>query len=291
MVPVITASSHPAGSTLGKCPQVQQHPDGGMPEHVNVAGRPQANLGRDTEHLRVHDCEVVARQELIDRQLRSSALPRQRGTAGTSGCGAGSVLMTDLLFAQPAPTSMRTASVTIRRPSESTPVTSTLPPRRPRTQSPRSHEQRSSTGELLRTARRRARTAFMRGLRTSTVVSGNRTERRISHAGPDEPQSLSVTGTPDRRVPAESAANPVVRRKWLSAERPVIRPACLWPLGCRAAVAGPRPGDPCLAGYDRDHAASGGALRALMTGWRSRIRSVGDGTGHDRCHRAADQPA
>ena len=89
--------------------------------------------------------------------------------------------MTDLLFAQPAPTSIRTDSFTIRRPSDGTPVTSTLPPRRPRTQSPRSHEQRSSTGEPLRTARR-TRTAFMRGLRTSTVVSGNRTERRLSEA-------------------------------------------------------------------------------------------------------------
>ena len=68
-VPAVTASGQAAGGTLGQCPRVQQHPDGGVPEQVKVAGRPQANLGRDAEHLRVHDCEVVARQELIDQQL------------------------------------------------------------------------------------------------------------------------------------------------------------------------------------------------------------------------------
>jgi hypothetical protein len=39
------------------------------------------------------------------------------------------------------------------------------------------------------------------GRERRTSPPPNRPDRRISHAGPDEPQSLSVTGTPGRRVP------------------------------------------------------------------------------------------
>jgi hypothetical protein len=81
LVPVITASSQATGGTLGKCPQLQQRPDEGVPEQVNVASRPQARLGRDTEHLRVHNCELVPWQELIDQQRR----PRRFAGSGEGG--------------------------------------------------------------------------------------------------------------------------------------------------------------------------------------------------------------
>ena len=54
----ITTSRQAAGGT-----QVRQQPDGGVPEQVKVAGRLQADLRRNAEHLRVHDGEVIARLE------------------------------------------------------------------------------------------------------------------------------------------------------------------------------------------------------------------------------------
>ena len=58
MVAAITTSRQAAGGT-----RVRQQPDGGVPEQVKVAGRLQADLGRNAEHLRVHDGEVIARLE------------------------------------------------------------------------------------------------------------------------------------------------------------------------------------------------------------------------------------
>lgn len=60
-------------------------------------GRPQAHLRRDAEHLRVHDREVVAGQELIDQQLRARHL-RGSGAVAASGCCAGSTPMAGLLL-------------------------------------------------------------------------------------------------------------------------------------------------------------------------------------------------